>query len=84
MIRAAHTLKQIRTSPSHQTPRQSLVASILWDMQKDAELEDGEKAMVEELQKAFLVCCCSAGPQDASGTNETPTNQTQRGSTAMR
>lgn len=48
-----------------------------WDMQEDAELEDGERAMVEELQKVFFVCCCSAGPQDASGSDETPTNQTQ-------
>ncbi|MED6236189.1 hypothetical protein ATANTOWER_005578, partial [Ataeniobius toweri] len=55
----------------------------MWDMQKDAELEDGEKAMVEELQKAFLVCCCSAGPQDASGTNETPTKSDPGGSKAM-
>ncbi|KAM4578924.1 uncharacterized protein KIAA0825 homolog [Fundulus diaphanus] len=54
----------------------SLVAN-RWDMQEDAELEDGERAMVEELQKAFFACCCSAGPQGASGTDETPTNQTQ-------
>ncbi|TNN34609.1 hypothetical protein EYF80_055229 [Liparis tanakae] len=33
-----------------------------WEMQEDAELEDGEKRMVEELQEASLVCCC--GSQD--------------------
>ncbi|KAM4577001.1 uncharacterized protein KIAA0825 homolog isoform 1-T1 [Odontesthes bonariensis] len=49
-----------------------------WDMQEDAELEDGEKGMVEELQKAFFVCrCCCSGPQEPPGTDETPAKQTQ-------
>ncbi|KAM6930280.1 uncharacterized protein KIAA0825 homolog [Xenentodon cancila] len=48
-----------------------------WDMQESAELEDGARAMVEELQKAFYVCCCSEGPQDATGSDETPAKQTQ-------
>lgn len=48
-----------------------------WDMQEGAELEDGEKAMAEELQKAFFVCCCGEGPRDAPGTDETPAKQTQ-------
>ncbi|KAI4820439.1 hypothetical protein KUCAC02_028416, partial [Chaenocephalus aceratus] len=38
--------------------------SPMWEMQKDAELEDGEKCIVEELQKAYFVCCCSPGTQD--------------------
>ncbi|XP_007562817.1 uncharacterized protein KIAA0825 homolog isoform X1 [Poecilia formosa] len=69
-----------RLLPAYEGMSQVTFRSLLanrWDMQEDAELEDGERAMVEELQKAFFVCCCSAGPQDASGTDETPTNQTQ-------
>lgn len=46
-------------------------------MQEGAELDDGEKAMVEELQKAFFVCCCSSGPQDRSADDETAAEQTQ-------
>lgn len=33
-------------------------------MQEGAELEDEEKAMVEELQKAYFVHDCSLGVQD--------------------
>lgn len=46
-------------------------------MQEGAELDDGEKAMVEELQKAYLLCCCSSGPHDHSADDETPAEQTQ-------
>lgn len=46
-------------------------------MQKDAELEDGEKCIVEELQKAYFVCCCSPGTQDCPGADETLAEQTQ-------
>lgn len=48
-----------------------------WDLQEGAELEDEEKAMVEELQKTFLVCSCSVGPQGSPGFDETPAKQTQ-------
>lgn len=46
-------------------------------MQEDAELKDGEKFMVEELQKAYFVCCCSPGPQDPPEADETLAEQTQ-------
>lgn len=46
-------------------------------MQESAELEDEEKAMVEELQKAYFVCCCSPGPQDPTEADETLTQETQ-------
>ncbi|XP_017283396.3 uncharacterized protein KIAA0825 homolog isoform X2 [Kryptolebias marmoratus] len=48
-----------------------------WDMQENAELEDGEKTMVDEL-KAFFVCCCNKETQDPPETDETPAKQTQR------
>lgn len=51
-----------------------------WEMQKDAELEDGEKTMVEELKKAYFVCCCcssSLGVQDPPEADEAPVKQTQ-------
>lgn len=47
-----------------------------WEMQQGAELDDGEKAMVEELQKAYFCCSCS-GPQDPPETDETLTEQTE-------
>lgn len=46
-------------------------------MQEDAELEDEEKAMVEEFQKAYFVCCCSSGTQDSPEADETLTEKTQ-------
>ncbi|XP_030593401.1 uncharacterized protein KIAA0825 homolog [Archocentrus centrarchus] len=49
-----------------------------WEMQEGAQLEDGEKAMVEELEKAFCVCCCAPGPQNPPETDETPAAQAQR------
>ena len=42
-----------------------------WEMDDGAELEDGEKAMVEELQRAFFVCRCNLGPQDPPDADET-------------
>ncbi|XP_070690225.1 uncharacterized protein KIAA0825 homolog [Pempheris klunzingeri] len=48
-----------------------------WEMQEGAELEDGEKSMVEELQKAYFVCCCSPGWQDPPEADETLAEQTQ-------
>lgn len=48
-----------------------------WEMREDAELEDGEKSMVEELQKAYFVCCCSPGLQDPPEADETLAEQTQ-------
>uniref|UniRef100_A0A1A8JAT7 KIAA0825 n=2 Tax=Nothobranchius TaxID=28779 RepID=A0A1A8JAT7_NOTKU len=54
----------------------SLVAN-RWDMQEGVELEDAESAMIEELQKAILVCCCHKDPQDPPGNDETPAKQPQ-------
>ncbi|KAL6114369.1 kiaa0825 [Pungitius sinensis] len=54
-----------------------------WEMQDDAELEDGEKFMVEELQKAHFVCCCSRGPRDPPKADETLAEQTQGGSSTL-
>ena len=56
------------------------VPSVLsrWEMQEGAELDDGEKAMVEDLKKAFLVCCCSAGPRDPPDAEDTQAEQIQR------
>lgn len=48
-----------------------------WDMQENAELEDGEKTMVEELKKAFFICCCNKEARDPLETDETPAKQTQ-------
>ncbi|CAB1456387.1 unnamed protein product [Pleuronectes platessa] len=49
-----------------------------WEMQEGAELDDAEKAMVEDLQKAYFVCCCTAGPQDPPDAEDTPAEQIQR------
>lgn len=46
-----------------------------WEMQEGAELEDGEKSMVEELQKAYFVCRCSPRPQDPPEADETLAEQ---------
>ncbi len=46
-------------------------------MQEGAELEDGERNMVEELQKTYFVCGCSPGPQDPPEADETLAEQTQ-------
>lgn len=54
-----------------------------WEMQEGAELEDGEKAMLEELKRAYFVCCCSAGPQDPSEAEETLAQQIQGGNTTI-
>ncbi|XP_074526836.1 uncharacterized protein KIAA0825 homolog isoform X2 [Halichoeres trimaculatus] len=48
-----------------------------WEMQDGAELEDEEKSMVEELQKAYFVCCCSPELQDPPEADESPAEQTQ-------
>lgn len=50
-----------------------------WEMQDGAELEDGEKAMVEELQRAYFVCHCSPGMQSPPEADETVAEQTQGG-----
>lgn len=47
-------------------------------MQEGAELEDEEKSMVEELQKAYFVCCSSSpGLRDPTETHDTMENKTQ-------
>ncbi|XP_068166726.1 uncharacterized protein KIAA0825 homolog isoform X2 [Antennarius striatus] len=48
-----------------------------WEMQDGAEVDDEDKAMVEELQEAYLVCSCSPGPQDPLEADETQANPTQ-------
>lgn len=48
-----------------------------WEMQEGAELEDEETSMVEELQKAYFVCCCSLGLQDPPATDDTVENNIQ-------
>lgn len=54
-------------------------------MQEGAELEDEEKSMVEELQKAYFVCRSSSslGLQDPIETHDTMENKTQ-GDTTIR
>lgn len=47
-----------------------------WEMQEGAELEDGEKCMVEELQRAYSVCDHSQRPQDPPEAGS-PAEQTQ-------
>ncbi|XP_023256729.1 uncharacterized protein KIAA0825 homolog [Seriola lalandi dorsalis] len=69
-----------RLLPAYQGMSQVTFKTLLanrWEMQDGAELEDGEKAMVEELQKTYFVCCCSPGPQDPPAADETPAKQTQ-------
>ncbi|KAL7392198.1 hypothetical protein ABVT39_021043 [Epinephelus coioides] len=71
-----------RLLPAYQGMSQVTFKTLLanrWEMQEDAELEDGEKFMVEELQKAYFVCCCSPGPQDPPAADETLADQTQGG-----
>lgn len=46
-------------------------------MQEGAELEEEETSMVEELQKAYFVCCCSLGLQDPPATDDTVENNIQ-------
>lgn len=50
-----------------------------WEMQEGAELEDEEKAMVEELQNACFVSGSSRGMrEDPPEADETLKNETQR------
>lgn len=50
-----------------------------WEMQEGAELDDEEKTMVEELQKACFVSGSSRGMQgDHPEADETLKNETQR------
>lgn len=48
-----------------------------WEMQEGAELEEEHKSMVEELQKAYFVSCCSPRLQDCPESDETPEKETQ-------
>ncbi|CAK6950129.1 uncharacterized protein KIAA0825 homolog [Scomber scombrus] len=53
-----------RLLPAYQGMSQVTFKTLLanrWEMDDGAELEDGEKAMVEELQRAFFVCRCNPG-----------------------
>ncbi|XP_069555977.1 uncharacterized protein KIAA0825 homolog [Brachyistius frenatus] len=70
----------LRLLPAYQGMSQVTFKTLLanrWEMQEGAELEDGEKAMVEELQTAFFVCCCNQEQQDPPETDETPAEQTR-------
>ncbi|XP_070760941.1 uncharacterized protein KIAA0825 homolog [Enoplosus armatus] len=69
-----------RLLPAYQGMSQVTFKTLLanrWEMQEGAELEDGEKSMVEELQKAYFVCCCSPGLRDPPEADETLAEQTQ-------
>ncbi|XP_036953072.1 uncharacterized protein KIAA0825 homolog isoform X5 [Acanthopagrus latus] len=66
--------------PAYQGMSQVTFKTLLanrWEMQEGAELEDGEKSMVEELQRAYFVCCCSPRPQDPPEADETLAEQTR-------
>ncbi|XP_041644003.1 uncharacterized protein KIAA0825 homolog [Cheilinus undulatus] len=68
-----------RLLPAYQGMSQVTFKTLLanrWEMQEDAELEDEEKSMVEELQKAYFVRCCSPGLQDPPEADEIPAEQT--------
>ncbi|XP_073322833.1 uncharacterized protein KIAA0825 homolog [Pagrus major] len=70
----------LRLLPGYQGMSQVTFKTLLanrWEMQEGAELEDGEKSMVEELERAYFVCCCSPRPQDPPGADETLAEQTQ-------
>ncbi|XP_051279687.1 uncharacterized protein KIAA0825 homolog isoform X1 [Dicentrarchus labrax] len=69
-----------RLLPAYQGMSQVTFKTLLsnrWEMQEEAELEDGEKSMIEELQKAHFVCCCRPGLQDPPEADETVAKQTQ-------
>lgn len=46
-------------------------------MQAGAELNDEEKSMVEELQRAYFVCSYNVGLQDPPEADETLAKETQ-------
>lgn len=48
-----------------------------WEMREDADLEDDERAMVEELQKVYLVYSSGSGQQNPTETDEGLTEETQ-------
>ncbi|XP_076010214.1 uncharacterized protein KIAA0825 homolog isoform X2 [Genypterus blacodes] len=53
-----------RLLPAYQDTSQVTFKTLLanrWEMQEGAELEDEEKALTEELQRAFSLCSCSRG-----------------------
>ncbi|XP_077456316.1 uncharacterized protein KIAA0825 homolog isoform X1 [Stigmatopora argus] len=60
---------------------QTLLAN-RWEMQDGAELEDDEKMMTEELQRAYFVCHCDAGMQESREADETTAERTQGGQQA--
>ncbi|XP_028269180.1 uncharacterized protein KIAA0825 homolog isoform X2 [Parambassis ranga] len=67
-----------RLLPAYQGMSQVTFKTLLanrWEMQEDAELEDGEKELVEELHKTFFVCCCNPEQQDPPETDEAPVEQ---------
>ncbi|XP_057686985.1 uncharacterized protein KIAA0825 homolog isoform X1 [Corythoichthys intestinalis] len=64
-----------------QVTLKSLLAN-RWEMQDGAELEDDEKMMAEELQRAYFVCHCDAGLQESREADETTAERTQGGQQA--
>ncbi|XP_075899969.1 uncharacterized protein KIAA0825 homolog [Nelusetta ayraudi] len=69
-----------RLLPAYQGMSQVTFKTLLanrWEMQEGAELEEEQKSMVEELQKAYFVSCCSPRLQDCPESDETPEKETQ-------
>uniref|UniRef100_A0A672JNC3 Uncharacterized protein n=2 Tax=Salarias fasciatus TaxID=181472 RepID=A0A672JNC3_SALFA len=69
-----------RLLPAYQGMSQVTFNTLLanrWEMADDAELEDGEKAIVEELQTAFFSCCCTLEPQDPPEAEEAEADPAQ-------
>ncbi|XP_049618135.1 uncharacterized protein KIAA0825 homolog isoform X1 [Syngnathus scovelli] len=71
-----------RLLPAYQDMCQITFKNLLanrWEMREGAELEDEEKMMVEELQRAYFVCHCDAGLQESREADETTAEGTQGG-----
>ncbi|XP_061623214.1 uncharacterized protein KIAA0825 homolog isoform X3 [Phyllopteryx taeniolatus] len=69
-----------RLLPTYQDMCQLTFKTLLanrWEMQDGAELEDDERMMVEELQRAYFVCHCDAELQESREADETMVEQTQ-------
>ncbi|XP_061133735.1 uncharacterized protein KIAA0825 homolog isoform X1 [Syngnathus typhle] len=79
------TWEWTRLLPAYQDMCQITFKNLLanrWEMREGAELEDEEKIMVEELQRAYFVCHCDAGLQESREADETTAEGTQGGAQA--
>ncbi|KAM8866056.1 uncharacterized protein KIAA0825 homolog [Synchiropus picturatus] len=68
-----------RLLPAYQGMNPVTFTSLLanrWEMQDGAELRDEDKALVEELRRAYFTCQCASGEQDPPDTDETLLEQT--------